>query len=104
MLYLNESIGFVEKNYIKIDNNTLEESIETTVVGEEKINKFDCFKVQRIYISSSPNGIQKHTQAKDIIYVDKNKRIAVKYEHYVFAHGGYIPLEKFELKDLKILK
>ncbi|OQX21602.1 MAG: hypothetical protein BWK75_02810 [Candidatus Altiarchaeales archaeon A3] len=104
MLYLNESVGFVEKNYIEMNKNTIEESIETTVTGEEKINKFDCFKVQRIYTSSSPNDMQKHIQTKDIIYVDKYKRIAVKYEHYVFAHGGYIAWEKFELKDAKILK
>ncbi|PKP61208.1 MAG: hypothetical protein CVT88_00780 [Candidatus Altiarchaeales archaeon HGW-Altiarchaeales-1] len=104
MLYLNESVSFAEKNYIEMDKNTLEENIETNVIGEEKINKFDCFKVQRIYALSSPNDMQKQIQAKDIIYVDKYKRIAVKYEHYVFAHGGYIPWEKFELKDAKILR
>ncbi len=104
MLYLNESVGFVEKNYIKMGNNEVEEIIETTIIGEGKINNFVCFKVQRIYTLVSPIDTQKHIQAKDIIYVDKYRRIAVKYEHYVFAHGGYIPWEKFELKDAKILK
>ena len=85
-------------------NNEVEEIIETTIIGEGKINNFVCFKVQRIYTLVSPIDTQKHIQAKDIIYVDKYRRIAVKYEHYVFAHGGYIPWEKFELKDAKILK
>ncbi|PKP57588.1 MAG: hypothetical protein CVT89_04255, partial [Candidatus Altiarchaeales archaeon HGW-Altiarchaeales-2] len=71
---------------------------ELTVVGSEKVNGFDCFKVEQIYEGYSGTYNQKN---RYLFYVDKNRRIIVKMENYLYAQGGYIPMQKIELKEIK---
>ncbi|OQX21600.1 MAG: hypothetical protein BWK75_02800 [Candidatus Altiarchaeales archaeon A3] len=71
---------------------------ELTVVGSEKVNGFDCFKVEQIYEGYSETYNQKN---RYLFYVDKNRRIIVKMENYLHAQGGHIPMQKIELKEIK---
>ncbi len=73
--------------------------VELTVVGSEKVNGFDCFKIEQIYEGYSETYNQKN---RYFFYVDKNRRIIVKMENYLYAQGGYIPMQKIELKQNKV--
>ncbi len=75
--------------------------VELTVVGSEKVNGFDCFKIEQIYEGYSETYNQKN---RYFFYVDKNRRIIVKMENYLYAQGGYIPMEKIELNEIRKTK
>ncbi len=75
--------------------------VELTVVESEKVNGFDCFKVEQIYEGYSETYNQKN---RYFFYIDKNRRIIVKMENYLNAQGGYIPMEKIELKEIRKTK
>ncbi len=110
MLYLNESVKWIESVTVELDGTECEEAIETITEGTEKINGRDCFKVQRISKSNCGFSIEEgkkqqlEMQIKGVYYIDKQKRITVKYEGYQTHQGDYFLLTKLELKEVKILK
>ncbi len=107
MLYLNESIRFVQSVTVEMDGEKCTETTETIVIGSEKVGKYDCFKVEVVQRSNCGSAMingkkqQMSTQNKMIYYVDKQKRITINFEYYVAAQGGYFLLTSLELKEIK---
>lgn len=80
--YKESTFGRVIKNITKyISLNTTYE-----VIGEENIRGIDCYKIRIIkdYINNTIKGEPMISNDRyDIVYVDKKRRIVVKYESYI---------------------
>lgn len=72
--------------------------VELRVIGSEKVNGFDCFKIEEIYKEYSETYSQLN---RYILYVDKKQRVIVKKDIYLYAHEGYIPMQRVELKEIR---
>lgn len=107
MLYLNESVQFVESVTAEIDRKECTSTTETTVIGSEKVGRYDCFKVERVQRSNCGSAMingkeqQMSTQDKMVYYIDKQKRITINFEYYEASQEGYFLLTSLELKEIK---
>jgi len=107
MLYLNESTRFVQSATTEINGKECTEKTETTVIGSEKVGKYDCFKVEVIErsncVSAMVNGKEQQmsTQNRRMYYIDKQKRVTVKFEFYEVSQGTDFLLTSLELKEIK---
>jgi hypothetical protein len=105
VLYLDENTKFVQSTDAEIDGMKCTSTTETTVLGSEKMNGRDCFKVEKIRYSNcgTVNGKQLEMQVrnKQIYYIDKQKRITVKCEWYIVDQGNRFLMSSLELKEIK---
>lgn len=107
MLYLNEDIKFVESETQEFDGKECTSKVETMVEGSEKVKDHDCFKVKREYRSNcefstgTKGEKQIESTTEEIFYIDKQKRITVKYTRYEFNQGGRFLSTSLELKEIK---
>jgi len=100
MLYLKEETTFIQEANVNLGDRNIIDRLDYIVEGFEKINKIECFKIKIIRVSGPDREhLEKHSE--EVYYVDKEKRITVRYELYRFYHGGRILMRWSELKEIK---
>lgn len=100
MLYLKEDTTFIQEANVNIGDRKIISRTEYIVEGSEKINKIECFKVKIIMVSG-PDREHLEKKSEQLYYIDKQKRITVRYEYYRFYRGGRFLEQWYELKEIK---
>ncbi len=105
--YLKDNIKIVKESKGTFGEKECKEREEIFVVGSEKINGKDCFKVEVvpttdcIYGSIIGKGGTIRVSLKEVYWIDKQTRIIMKYQRYsVGNEGSFLDLE-MELKEIK---
>jgi len=105
--YLKDNIKIVKESKGTFGEKECKDRVEISVIGSEKINGKDCFKVEVvpttdcIYVSSTGKGGTILESLKEVYWIDKQTRIIMKYQRYSVGNEGSFLDSEVELKEIK---
>jgi len=105
--YLKDNIKIVKESKGTFGEKECKARVEISVIGSEKINGKDCFKVEVvpttdcIYGSIIGKGGTIRVSLKEVYWIDKQTRIIMKYQRYSVGNEGSFLDSEVELKEIK---